>query len=1853
MVDNDVTHYTLTNGLHTWVASQLSLLHPDSCRLSNVYTITFSSADFPFANPAVHFLREIYDVVNSGEFHFNIKGCCCGNTNNNPNYKIETLIAGYDYCFIPMSRVYGNSEIHCPGCNMPGTIVTTPDDQILERTNFGFTDVDDNGLAEFPLTRIDAAYLNTNRQQLDIGHSMVGDSLSSLMNVRIDDSGQIDLDSLVSLGIHLKYLYAEQKIEKSNSSQFDVHPFQITITARGQSATLTPSNPLWNQIVKDVRDSVFQGAKYDLIFYNLSTAVLGNLFSISNYTFNSFEEISLRVLMRVCKNYQVSRTSKTLADNQHQSKVSLNMYLTDINLDSLGIYHSFTHHLDTIAQEDPGGVARPERLYMCETKSAMHYFYSIYARSLSYVWEDPNAQCIRNLQLEHEIAIGGEKVNPFRFEFRPIPEFFPIQVTLPTGISNYRFYGNGTGSTYVRTNYTNICGIPSLHRSNTPANLIFSSSINYTHSLSNENLIAGSAFPLTCGSPFTNQSGTFYSGDEYLKQSLSFPFTYTVCNNSAAIIDSAMMNTNLTLSTCSLNPIQVLNERSTQPTAYTITSNYVNQIQISQPNNVAATRHREKWSLHVFNNYIYDRSTRHLFIYFNDTTIYNNISVEGWTPQFLALPNGKRIVYFPLDSVPGVVFDSTRSINVDINDCSLDSIPFFIGFDCLSYPTLLQLQNGTTCQLDTGYLPLQIEEPRVSGLIDQNDSITTCQIDTVNASCEIFGSNIYNFKFKMNVLNPSMQLISERILKRDSGNTVSSVPFTTIQPGQNNYEFIPAIQADSIQSGDQLVLEVVFSMLDTTTTSPFSVDYSYTNLCGDAGPPAVQDTVYHRPLVIGSFNCSQGVANCFRIIATQNTINCTGSPISIGTSTIGQATGLSYVWASNPAGFTATSATITPSSPAVTTTYTVIATNSSGTTSSASVTVLPFSGECCIPAGFSLAVGDIFLNKTGASAFVQQNYTNYISTSNKILIADTFTVDTNFTFAGCSNIIMAPGALINVLPNRLFIVDDSHMYSCGSMSRGINAQANAIVRLKGSVIEDAQYAVNLDSAASFRSVANYFKNNYISVNAVSTLTANNSMPVQLNISNTVFESTRSLSQKYATQNPLPLTHPLTGIYLTNITNVTINPDTGNVFRNLNVGILGIRTNLSVSNCKFQNILVYDSYLQTPRLLGTAIYAKGSLSGYTVSYTGRRDSLSADFENCVNGIRTKQMSLVVTNSYLKNVDIGIESERTNLATISIKYNTIDCNLTGISMLSNLSPSSFLVYENLINGGFNVLQNSGVLSNAIGIDLQGNNNQTQFGVRDLVASNTIRLGDYGNTGIHLNYSRFMDVVENLISLENDRNTSMTGVVMENSQQSLISCNDIHGSRSDQSIDYDEAAIRYVSSMGNEITQNYLSFTSQGIDVIGVCDNGIDQTTIKKNLLGFHFNGLRYRGSAVVNEQNHNGNRWIAPFNYPGWGAMNLNTANALNFQYVVNGVGQSMPPDRDPSGWFVPDGLPDSLLDFSDCNNWGTSNPKPIPSLIKLSDDSIKTIEYHQELDWQSKVNVYMKLIEHPEYMVDNPDLADFYATNAATSIHYVAHLNIERDQLLVEEQTILDNIENNAIDIYEKSTILKQIYKELENINLKQYEIDSLLLLNDHYTVELDLSVQLNDFYQSQLKSSLEGKLELISQLTDSIQGTEIYEINENLINEIESYTYEHPEEDSITQFETTLTSIATQCPLTGGVAVFKARAFLKEINPNLVYNDAGTCIQSGIVYRKKEITYQFCKLYPNPTNGTLTISYSLSSDVNLTVTDITGRNILSKNIESKSSSTTLDLSKHQTGIYFYRLSNNSDVLFNGKIVLTK
>ncbi|MBK8846467.1 MAG: hypothetical protein IPO27_08000 [Bacteroidetes bacterium] len=120
-------------------------------------------------------------------------------------------------------------------------------------------------------------------------------------------------------------------------------------------------------------------------------------------------------------------------------------------------------------------------------------------------------------------------------------------------------------------------------------------------------------------------------------------------------------------------------------------------------------------------------------------------------------------------------------------------------------------------------------------------------------------------------------------------------------------------------------------------------------------------------------------------------------------------------------------------------------------------------------------------------------------------------------------------------------------------------------------------------------------------------------------------------------------------------------------------------------------------------------------------------------------------------------------------------------------------------------------------------------------------------------------------------------------------------------------------------------------------------------------------------------------------------------------------------------------------------------------------------------------------------------------------------------------------------------------------------------------------------------------------------------------------------------------SIAMQCPLAGGTAVFKARAMLQAINDTLAYNDRDICNSVGITLRqlpKTEIIKPTAVVYPNPANESVTVvvNAGIECAANFELINKLGQPIALYNLLDKPRCHLHLVRKHwRIGIYTYQI----------------
>jgi hypothetical protein len=172
-------------------------------------------------------------------------------------------------------------------------------------------------------------------------------------------------------------------------------------------------------------------------------------------------------------------------------------------------------------------------------------------------------------------------------------------------------------------------------------------------------------------------------------------------------------------------------------------------------------------------------------------------------------------------------------------------------------------------------------------------------------------------------------------------------------------------------------------------------------------------------------------------------------------------------------------------------------------------------------------------------------------------------------------------------------------------------------------------------------------------------------------------------------------------------------------------------------------------------------------------------------------------------------------------------------------------------------------------------------------------------------------------------------------------------------------------------------------------------------------------------------------------------------------------------------------------------------------------------------------------------------------------------------------------------------------------------------------------------------------------MNGNLTGSAPYQVNEKTVNNVflQTVALDNP---IFTPAQTALlTSVATQCPLSGGEAVLRARALLNlNFETPIVYNDAicngqrpsGERNETGIA---KGVTL---KIYPNPASDRLNLEYSKlenTGDIQLALYDTFGRVVREVALTNKEGKVQLDVQTLPEGIYWYVLPG----ILTGKVIL--
>jgi hypothetical protein len=262
----------------------------------------------------------------------------------------------------------------------------------------------------------------------------------------------------------------------------------------------------------------------------------------------------------------------------------------------------------------------------------------------------------------------------------------------------------------------------------------------------------------------------------------------------------------------------------------------------------------------------------------------------------------------------------------------------------------------------------------------------------------------------------------------------------------------------------------------------------------------------------------------------------------------------------------------------------------------------------------------------------------------------------------------------------------------------------------------------------------------------------------------------------------------------------------------------------------------------------------------------------------------------------------------------------------------------------------------------------------------------------------------------------------------------------------------------------------------------------------------------------------------------------------------------------------------------------------------------------------------------------------------------------------DPQTELSESELHLLVNDEDSYPVYEVENQYQN---KKYAFEQLDLTDGQTTTD---DVVLEYFYDSTKTESIGQLFEVEKSIAENdyssaepansiISTHNQIEENQKQFNSIHLFslldsTYTYTEDD-----KNQLLSIANQCPLEGGGAVWQARVLWNTINNDWIEFD-DNCDATKIMTAKtdKAQDLQLFNIFPNPSSGTMQITYKLlnvGDNASIQLYDLMGNFLMMHPLDSHKQLLNLDISDVSSGLYLLEIHVNSRVQQVNKIVIIK
>lgn len=739
----------------------------------------------------------------------------------------------------------------------------------------------------------------------------------------------------------------------------------------------------------------------------------------------------------------------------------------------------------------------------------------------------------------------------------------------------------------------------------------------------------------------------------------------------------------------------------------------------------------------------------------------------------------------------------------------------------------------------------------------------------------------------------------------------------------------------------------------------------------------------------------------------------------------------------------------------------------------------------------------------------------------------------------------------------------------------------------------------------------------------------------------------------------------------------------------------------IARCRFDNIQPSTYTLpncnNNPTLNweGAAIFSNGVASISSLIQSG--GAYSPDFNNCRYGIFTRRTEV---NSTLTTM----EAPTLNSGSVSTGYQielcqngqaiTIDGNIVRVRdaavRISECNPADIQVTNNtLFAGSYGSAPFTTPLISS-GVEVTNGGLGVGNGHNCLIADNTISLGNGSiNSGIWSSNGGNMQIKSNTIKLYNTNlNNGIYGIRLQGGSTIRVNCNRIgFGNSSSFPIPAPTPHLNAAHAINiSSTTDTWLTNNETENTRVGLWVNGPNiGCQLRMNKFNQHYWGHWYQSNGSITAQgsatSHLGNRWYnSTYSYPQAagqsGTPYLGAAirhdglsnNIPNSQFFAIGLTAALPYLYAPTNTtclFTMGGTYGNMFVntsatcvFPCGTTWTCENYQSRPAGDSLSSlekavmqGDIQTADYTESQNWTLDNSLYTTLKEQPDLLVSNPDAIDFIDDKSTSTEGAFWSVKEQFEQAVVwqtqQKQLLLQN-EQLIVSLNQQIAVLDSISHA--------DSIDNSLLINT-YTQQIEQLRWNNQNIINTFEQNKMDKADLALAQNAQVVDTKVVEYNEKVINEIYLTSILKGNGSFTSEQLQTLQSVAQQCPLSGGNAVYRARSMYGLV-AEVWYNDEANCEAAGYNWEEKQTPVQLTgyNLVPNPAKDNVSLIYPIqesATDLVIELVDVLGKVVYSTPIDGRWGQYDINISQLSEGLYFCRVRNAHTNLYTTKLVVTK